>query len=157
VPLQSGKREAIKIAHIGWRMSIWPSLMKSRKKVRKETEEKREKERKLISPTAEQLRRYQGDYWRRGIGCRITGWELWTASLKIMALLDAMGTAHNGNLPTNAFEATSTDNFEVNEEQITIHFERDQHEGVNGFTLDAGRTRGMIFTRKDSSRKQEAR
>jgi CubicO group peptidase (beta-lactamase class C family) len=131
------------------------SLMKS-KEVRKEAEEKREKERKLISPTAEQLRRYQGDYWSEelGVAYRLGIVE---GKLKIMALLDRTGTAHNGNLPTNAFEATSTDNFEMNEEQITIHFERDQHEGVNGFTLDAGRTRGMIFTRKDSLGKQEAR
>src|SRR6267143_3888456 len=124
------------------------SLMKS-KEMRKEAEEKREKERKLISPTAEQLRRYQGDYWSEelGVAYRL---GIVDGKLKIMALLDATGTAHNGNLPTNAFEATSTDNFEMNEERITIHFERDQHEGVNGFTLDAGRTRGMIFTRKDS-------
>ena len=49
------------------------------------------------------------------------------------------------------------DKFEMNERRITIQFERDQQQGVKGFTLDAGRTRGMIFTRRNGAGKQEAR
>jgi CubicO group peptidase (beta-lactamase class C family) len=131
------------------------SLMKP-KEVKKETEERREKGQHLISLSAEQLKIYEGDYWSEELGVT---YQMGTADgkLKVIALLDATGTAHNGNLSTNAFEATSTDNFEMNRERITIHFERDQHQGVNGFTLDAGRTRGIIFTRRNGSGKQEAR
>jgi len=69
--------------------------------------------------------------------------------LKVIALLDAAGSAHTGNLPPIAFEPAAADKFEMDEEQITIQFERDQQQGVKGFTLDAGRTRGMIFTRRN--------
>jgi len=41
----------------------------------------------------------------------------------------------------------------MNEERIAIQFERDQQQGVKGFTLDAGRTRGMIFTRRNGAEK----
>jgi hypothetical protein len=34
---------------------------------------------------------------------------------------------------------------------MAIHFQKDQQQIVKGFTLDAGRTRGMIFTRRDGS------
>ena len=34
-----------------------------------------------------------------------------------------------------------------------MQFERDQQQGVKGFTLDEGRTRGMIFTRRNGMRK----
>ncbi|HEV1993355.1 MAG TPA: serine hydrolase domain-containing protein [Candidatus Acidoferrum sp.] len=123
------------------------SLMRPRE-VSKEMEEKPEKEKKLISQTAEQLRSYPGDYWsdELGVAYRL---GIVDGKLKVIALLDATGSPHTGNLPPHALEATAADNFEMNEAQITIHFARDQHQGVKGFTLDAGRTRGMIFTRRD--------
>jgi len=120
------------------------------------TEEKRQKEQKLISPTVEQLRSYQGDYWSEelGVAYRL---GIVDGKLKVMALLDATGSAHSGNLPPIVFEPTSFDKFEMSEEQITIQFERDQQKDVKGFTLDAGRTRGMIFTRRGNAGKQGAR
>ena len=54
-------------------------------------------------------------------------------------------------------DATAADKFEMNEPRITIQFERDQQQSVKGFTLDAGRTRGMIFTRRNGAGKREAR
>lgn len=115
-------------------------------------EEKREKERKPISPTAEQLKSYQGDYWSEelGVAYRL---ESVDGKLKVIALLDATGSPHTANLPPKAFEATAADHFEMNEPRITIHFERDQRQDLKGFTLDAGRTRGMIFTRKNGAGK----
>src|SRR6266705_2790421 len=124
-------------------------LMKP-KEASTEMEEKQEK--KLISPTAEQIRSYQGDYWsgELGVAYRL---GIVDGKLKVITLLDATGSPRSGNLPAIAFEATGADKFEMNEEQIAIQFERDQHQGVKGFTLDAGRTRGMIFTRRDGAGK----
>src|SRR5260370_3368293 len=109
-------------------------------------------EKKLMPPTAEQIRSYQGDYWsdELGVAYRL---GIVDGKLKVVALLDATGSPRSGNLPAIAFEATAADKFEMNEERIAIQFERDQRQGVKGFTLDAGRTRGMIFTRRDGAGK----
>jgi hypothetical protein len=127
------------------------SLMKPRE-AKKETKEESAKEKKVISQTAEQLKSYQGDYWSDELGVT---YRLGIAdgNLKVVALLDATGSRHTGSLPDNTFESTAPDNFEMNETHIMIHFERDQAQGVKGFTMDAGRTRDMIFTRRNSAGK----
>jgi CubicO group peptidase (beta-lactamase class C family) len=127
------------------------SLMKPREP-KKETKQESAKEKKVISQTAEQLKSYQGDYWSDELGVT---YRLGIAdgNLKVVALLDATGSRHTGSLPDNTFEATAPDNFEMNETPITIHFERDQAQRVKGFTMDAGRTRDMIFTRRDGTGK----
>ena len=127
------------------------SLMKP-KDTSKEPLEKHEKAQTPVSLTGEQLKSYQGDYWsdELGVAYRL---GIVDGKLKVIALLDAAGSAHTGNLPAIAFEATAADKFEMNEERIAIQFERDQQQGVKGFTLDAGRTRGMIFTRRNGAEK----
>ena len=130
-------------------------LMKP-KEASKETPEKRDKEQKAVSLSPEQIKNYQGDYWsdELGVAYRL---GIVDGKLKVVALLDAAGSAHTGNLPPITVDATAADKFEMNEPRITILFERDQQQGVKGFTLDAGRTRGMIFTRRNGAGKQEAR
>jgi CubicO group peptidase (beta-lactamase class C family) len=127
------------------------SLMKPRE-AQKKTEEKSDQEKKPIPQTPDQLRTYQGDYWSGELGVTYRLGIL-DGKLKVVALLDAAGSSHTANVPLNTFEATAPDNFEMKEPGITIHFERDQQQGVKGFTLDAGRTRGMIFSRKADTRK----
>lgn len=127
------------------------SLMKP-KEVNAEVEAKHEKVQIPVSQTTEQLKSYRGDYWSEELG---VAYRLGIADgqLKVIALLDAAGSPHTGNLPLIAFEATAKDKFEIEEEKITIQFERDPQQGVKGFTLDAGRTRGMIFTRRNGAGK----
>jgi hypothetical protein len=36
---------------------------------------------------------------------------------------------------------------------VKIHFERNSDQTISGFKLDAGRTLGMIFTRRDGAEK----
>jgi hypothetical protein len=36
---------------------------------------------------------------------------------------------------------------------ITIQFERDSNQAINGFKLNAGRTLGMVFARRDGAGK----
>ena len=127
------------------------SLMKP-KEANKEPEKEHEKVQTPVSLTAEQLKSYQGDYWsdELGVAYRL---GIVDGKLKVIALLDAAGSAHTGNLPPIALEPAAADKFEMDEEQITIQFERDQQQGVKGFTLDAGRTRGMVFTRRNRAGK----
>jgi hypothetical protein len=40
------------------------------------------------------------------------------------------------------------DEFEVSGTPATIHFTRDAGHTITGFTLDAGRTKGMVFMRR---------
>src|SRR5438445_611426 len=130
-------------------------LMKP-KEATKETPEKRDKEQKAVSLSPEQIKNYQGDYWsdELGVAYRL---GIVDGKLKVVALLDAAGSAHTGTIPPITVDATAADKFEMNEPRITILFERDQQQGVKGFTLDAGRTRGIIFTRRNGAGKQEAR
>src|SRR6266851_5686203 len=82
------------------------------KEASKEMEEKHEK--KMISPAAERIRSYQGDYWSDELG---VAYQLGIVDgkLKVVALLDATGSPRSGNLPAIAFEATAADKFEMNE------------------------------------------
>ncbi|HEX4546384.1 MAG TPA: serine hydrolase domain-containing protein [Candidatus Acidoferrum sp.] len=125
------------------------SVMKP-KEERKIAEEKPEKAKNTIVLTAEQWNGYPGDYWSEELG---VAYRLGVVDgkLKIAALLDAAGTPRTSNIPWKAFEPTSANDFEMEGTGMAIHFEKDQQQMVKGFALDAGRTRGMIFTKRDGS------
>jgi len=85
-----------------------------------------------------------------GVGYR---WELWMASSKVIALLDAAGLGAHRQYLRLPFAGTSgpPDKFEMNEERLAISFEKDQQQGVKGFTRMRAETRGMIFTRRNGA------
>jgi hypothetical protein len=101
---------------------------------------------------AEQLNPYVGDYWSTelGVAYRL---GITDGNLKVIALLDGSGTLRTNNLPLKSFAATAVDEFSMEKTPIAIHFQRDSNQLVKGFTLDAGRTRGMTFSRRDGSPK----
>lgn len=127
------------------------SLMKP-KEEKKETEKRPEAEKKSFAMTADQLTAYTGDYWSTELGVtyRLGVVE---SNLKVVALVDGSGTLRTNHLPLKPFSATASDEFTMEKTPIVIHFERDANQAVKGFTLDAGRTRGMIFTRKEGAGK----
>jgi CubicO group peptidase (beta-lactamase class C family) len=122
-------------------------LMKP-KEEKKEAQKKPENQVKPITLTAEQLNPYVGDYWSTELGA---AYRLGIAdgSLRVVALLDGSGTLRTNNLPLKSFAATAVDEFSMEKTPITIRFQRDSNQLVRGFTLDAGRTRGMTFSRRD--------
>src|SRR5260370_5086402 len=79
-------------------------LMKP-KEASTEMEEKNKK--KLISPTAEQIRSYQGDYWSDALGVAYR-LGIVDGKLKGVALFDATGSPRSGNLPAIALEDTES-------------------------------------------------
>lgn len=131
------------------------SLMKP-KEEKQEAERKAENEKKAIALTAEQLHSYTGDFWSLELG---VAYRLGIAdgSLKLVGLLDGAGTLRTSNLPLKSFSATAVDEFTMEKTPIEIHFQRDSNQHVARFTLDAGRTRGLIFSRRDAPSSQEKR
>ena len=127
------------------------SLMKP-KEEKKETEKRPEAEKKSFALTADQLTAYTGDYWSTelGVAYRLGIVE---SNLKVVALMDGSGFLRTNHLPLKPLSATASDEFTMEKTPIVIRFERDANQALKGFTLDAGRTRGMFFTRKEGAGK----
>jgi len=120
------------------------SLMKAKEQRKPEEAEKKEKTE--ISLTAQQLQSYAGDYWSQELG---VAYRLAVADgrIKVIAMRDGSGSPRVNNFPAELLRSTGTDEFEVGKSGVTLHF---NHAGpsASGFTLDAGRTKGISFLRK---------
>jgi CubicO group peptidase (beta-lactamase class C family) len=102
-------------------------------------------EMKTVPLTTEQLKLYAGDYWSPELG---VSYRLGVVDdrLKVVALLDASGAPH-GDVPfLRPFLPTAAEEFTMEKSRVKMTFQRDANQ-VKSFTLDAGRTRGMIFSR----------
>ena len=120
------------------------SLMKPREP--KKPEEAEKKEKSEITLTAQQLQNYAGDYWSEELGVT---YRLAVAEgrMKVVALRDGSGSPRVNNFSAEALRATGTDEFEAGKTGVTLHFGRGG-ESASGFTLDAGRTKGITFQRR---------
>src|SRR5712691_744268 len=120
------------------------SLMKP--KEQRNPEEAEKKEKTEISLSAQQLQSYAGDYWSEELG---VAYRLAMADgrIKVVAVRDGSGSPRVNNFPAELLRSTGTDEFEVGKSGVTLHF---NHAGpsASGFTLDAGRTKGISFLRK---------
>jgi CubicO group peptidase (beta-lactamase class C family) len=120
------------------------SLMKP--KEQKKPEEESKKEKSEISLTAQQLQSYAGDYWSEELGVtyRLAMAE---GRIRVVAVRDGSGAPRVNNFSADALRSTGTDELEVGKSGVTLHF---GHAGENasGFTLDAGRTKGILFQRR---------
>jgi hypothetical protein len=121
-------------------------------KEEKKAAEREAGEKKEIPLTAEQLRRYAGDYWSSELGVTYR-MGIVDGKLKVVEKLDGGGFMHTTTLPPNGFAATGPDEFSLSKMGITIRFERDSNQAISGFKLDEEGTRGMIFTRRDGTEK----
>jgi CubicO group peptidase (beta-lactamase class C family) len=126
------------------------SMMKPKEE--KKAAEHEAVEKKEIPMNAEQLRPYTGDYWSSELGVtyRI---GIVDGKLKVVGMLDGGGFTHTNALPPDGFAATGVDEFSLSKMGITIQFERDSNQAINGFKLNAGRTLGMVFARRDDAGK----
>ncbi|HTT33360.1 MAG TPA: serine hydrolase domain-containing protein [Methylomirabilota bacterium] len=133
---------------------IYLSNMLKAKEEKKEaaTEEgaKKDPEMKSISLSADQSKSYAGDYWSSELGVTYR-LGIVNGSLKVVALIDGSGTVHTSNLPLKPFSAVSVDEFRMDKSPVSMHFQRDTKNSITEFALDAGRTRGLIFTRRSNS------
>ncbi len=115
-------------------------------KEQRNPEEAEKKEKTEISLSAQQLQSYAGDYWSEELG---VAYRLAMADgrIKVVAVRDGSGSPRVNNFPVELLRSTGTDEFEVGKSGVTLHF---NHAGpsASGFTLDAGRTKGISFLRK---------
>jgi CubicO group peptidase (beta-lactamase class C family) len=120
------------------------SLMKPREP--KKPEEAEKKETSEITLTAQQLQSYTGEYWSEELGVT---YRLAVAEgrMKVVAMRDGSGSPRANNFSAEAMRATASDEFEVGKTGVTLHFGH-AGEGASGFTLDAGRTKGITFQRR---------
>lgn len=121
------------------------SMMKPKEE--KKAAERETVENKEIPRSAEQLQAYAGDYWSDELGVT---YRLGIADgkLRVVGMLDGGGFMHASTLPAGGFGATGQDEFSLGRMGIMIHFERGSNQAISGFKLDAGRTLGMVFTRR---------
>jgi len=98
------------------------------------------------APNSAELAAYAGDYAsdELGVSFRL---GMVGEKLKLVAMLDPSGLERSGGIPRNELKPVLVDEFEIGGTPVTIHFTRDKARGIAGFTLDAGRTKGMIFAR----------
>src|ERR1700730_13735753 len=87
--------------------------------------------------TDEQLRDYAGDYFSDEL--RVTyRLEVSESKLKLTTGQPSGAFSAPGNNPRDYLRATGTDEFELGDTGITVHFRRDPERHVaNNFTLDA--------------------
>jgi len=124
------------------------SLMKPKEQNK---EEDKNKEKSEIALAAEQLKPYPGDYWSEELGV-VYRLGLSDGSIKVAAVVDASGAPRVNNF-RNEMRATGADEFEVGKTGVTLHFSRDANQGPSAFTLDAGRTKGIVFQRRQTAPK----
>src|SRR5882762_732530 len=120
------------------------NLMKPRDSKSKESESKESIE---TTVAAEQLRNYAGEYWSEELGV-IYRLGVTDGRIKVLSAADASGSPRVNNFSADALRAVGSDEFEAGKSGITFHFQRNAKQSVSGFTLDAGRTKGIIFQRK---------
>jgi CubicO group peptidase (beta-lactamase class C family) len=123
------------------------SSLKPKQEKKKEEEESRKKK-DSFKLTEEQIQAYTGDYWSEELG---VAYRLGVAdgTLKVLKVTDAAGLPRLNGSSQDGLRATGMDEFEAVGTPATIHFKRDDRGAVKRFILDAGRTKGMIFARRE--------
>jgi CubicO group peptidase (beta-lactamase class C family) len=124
------------------------SSLKPKKEKKKEEAQENRRKKDSIQLTEEQIQAYAGDYWSEELGVT---YQLGVADgkLKVLKIMDAAGFPRFNGSPHDGLRATGTDEFEAVGTPATIHFKRDDKGAVKRFILDAGRTTGMIFARRE--------
>jgi len=135
-------RRAHQVADIYLGSSMKPRENKS--------EESENKEKSEVALAADQLRNYSGDYWSEELGV-VYRLGVTDGRIKVLSVVDASGSPRVNNFATDALRAIGADEFEVGKSRVTLHFQRDAKQPASAFTLDAGRTKGIAFQRKQSA------
>lgn len=120
-------------------------LMKPKETKKEESAEEKQKPEVVI--TAEQLQAYLGDYHSEELRI-FYRLEIWEGKLRLRFAEPSGAFADPENDQPTYLRGTAADEFEVGKTGVTLHFERDANHQVKGFAVDAGRTRGIFFARK---------
>jgi len=99
--------------------------------------------------SAADLAAYGGDYWsdELRVTYRLAGED---GRLAVKDVIGADLVSRPAGITHRVFLPVAADQFKSERSQFELHFNRDERHAIDGFTLDAGRTRGMYFSRCDS-------
>ncbi len=99
-----------------------------------------------IKTAGRPLADFAGDYWSDELGVT---YRLAVAggALRLARVLDASGWPRSLDLPDNSLKPSGSDQFDA-AFGLKLHFSEDAAHRITGFTLDAGRTKGMMFLRR---------
>jgi CubicO group peptidase (beta-lactamase class C family) len=121
------------------------SLMEPKEEMKKEST-KDEKAKAEIRLTEEQLRDYAGEYSSDELRI-VYRLEASEGKLKLTIGQPSGAFSGLGSSQQDYLRGTGTDEFELGNTGITVHFRRNAEHLVTSFLLDAGRTRGLVFER----------
>jgi len=95
---------------------------------------------------AAELTSYAGDYWSDEL--RVTyRLAIEDSSLRLVGIIGADQVPRAVPVPHRELLPSAADEFRLARPRWTFQFTRDAAHAITGFTLDAGRTLGMVFTR----------
>jgi CubicO group peptidase (beta-lactamase class C family) len=100
----------------------------------------------VVHSAGRPLADFAGDYWSDELAVT---YRLAVAggALHLAKVLDASGWPRSLALPDNTLKPSGSDQFDA-AYGLKLHFSEDAGHRITGFTLDAGRTKGMMFLRR---------
>lgn len=104
------------------------------------------------APSAAELAAYAGEFASDELGVTFR-LAMVDGKLKLIAMEDVAGFKRTGGIPLNELRPVLPDEFEITGTPVTLRFQHGANHAVTGFALDAGRTRGMMFARRDGAGK----
>jgi CubicO group peptidase (beta-lactamase class C family) len=113
-------------------------------------QEEKEQSIDIVDMRSDRLATFSGDFWSDELEVTYR-FSMVNGRLRLN-IIGADGGPRSANIPPDGLVAGSNDVFRIGQE-FTFHFMRDATGATNGFKLDAGRTWGMIFTRRDGTGK----
>jgi CubicO group peptidase (beta-lactamase class C family) len=122
------------------------SLLKEKEPKKDEDDEAATKAKPEVPVAAEELKKLTGDYWsdELGVAYRL---RLANDKLALDKILLTGGIPRSSGFAGKAFVPVGKNEFQLTGSGIEIRFEFDGAGQPVSFTLDAGRTKGMIFKR----------
>ncbi|HLZ92266.1 MAG TPA: serine hydrolase domain-containing protein [Candidatus Acidoferrum sp.] len=123
------------------------NLMEPKENKSKEAENKEKKE---IALSAEELREFSGEYWSEELAV-VYRLGVVEGKIRILSISGASGSPRTNTFATDVLRPTGTGELAAGKSGITLHFHGDPQQPGFSFTLDAGRTKGIVFQRKRST------
>jgi CubicO group peptidase (beta-lactamase class C family) len=99
-----------------------------------------------FTPSVAELGRYAGDYKSDELGV-VYRLSIVHGKLGLAGIADTLGIPRTGVPVPSTLEPTITDEFEIANQGVMLHFVRDGQNAVSGFDLRTGRAHGIDFSR----------
>ena len=125
------------------------SLMKPKEARKQSEEEAAERDKKEVPVPSHELQTYAGEYWSEELGATYRLGVI-DGKITILGVLDGSATPRVNNFKTDALKPTGSGEFQVGKSGVTLHFQSSSQGSPAVFTLDAGRTKGLLFSRTKS-------